>query len=120
MRALTELANRGQSDPTPAGNTTHKESRNDKWSKESYSHSDSKGNPTLLHQVQQVSNEPGASNYAPGFNSLKTNVMVSPSSDENALVYGPDGQIILTEEESKFLHDNIDDEEYVKFQISIF
>lgn len=120
MRTLTELANRDM----PVGNTAHRvqELRNDNWSRDP-SHSDSsKTNPTLLYQIQQVSNEPSASNYASGFNSSKTSTVAPKLSDESdALVYGPDGQIILTEEESQFLHDHLrDEQEYVKFQIFIF
>ncbi|XP_032673811.1 uncharacterized protein LOC116845350 isoform X2 [Odontomachus brunneus] len=106
MQTLTEFANRGQQN-TSVGNTAHRmqESRNENWGRDP-SHSDSFRTNSTLYQMQQVSNEPSASNYAPAFNSSKTSTVVSQSDD--ALVYGPDGQIILTEEESKFLHDHIE------------
>lgn len=113
MRALTELVTRGQLD-TQVGNMVHSvhELRNDNWGRESVHSDSSKTNATLSYPVQQVPNEPGASNYA--FNSSRTNSVVPQLSDD-ALVVGPDGQIILTEEEKKFLQEHMgDDQEYVR------
>ncbi|XP_014473159.1 PREDICTED: polyadenylate-binding protein-interacting protein 1-like [Dinoponera quadriceps] len=109
MRALTELVTRGQLD-TQVGNMVHSvhELRNDNWGRDPSHIDTSKTNATLSYQVQQVPTEPGASNYA--FNSSKVNSVVPQLSDD-ALVYGPDGQIILTEEESKFLHEHIGGEQ---------
>lgn len=108
MRALTELVTRGQVD-TQVGNMVHSvhELRNDNWGREPSYADSSRTNATLSHQVQQVPqvpNEPGASNYT--VNTSKTNSVVPQLSDDG-LVYGPDGQMILSEEESKFLHDSI-------------
>ncbi|EFN87458.1 Polyadenylate-binding protein-interacting protein 1 [Harpegnathos saltator] len=117
MRAFTDLVTRGQLD-TQVGNMVHSvhELRNNNWGRDA-AHSDSaRINDTLPYHTQQVSNEPGASSYA--LNSLRTNSVVPQSSE--ALVFGPDGQITLTEEESKFLYEHIggdqdsldDDEDY--------
>lgn len=91
--------------------------RNSNWG---MSNSDSCGmNTAPLQQVQQTSDEPGTSDHL-----SRTNVTLSKpehQSPDEPLVYGPDGQIILSAEESKFLEDHLkhDDEEYVKFNIHI-
>lgn len=106
MRALTELVTKGQVD-TQVGNMVHSvhELRNDNWGRSTSDPDLSETSVTLpLQQVQQALYEPGASNH----NSSRTNatsIEILQSSEEP--LYGPDGQIIFSAEESKFLQDHL-------------
>lgn len=117
MRALTELVNNGQVD-TQVGNMVNSvhELRKD-WGR-STSNCDSSGSShPLFNDMQQQSDQLGASNYNSSEMGMKIQHPLPQKVELNQpVMYGPDGEI-LSAEESAFLEQHakadLDDQGYV-------